>query len=144
MLEYFSKILCQPILLDRVLNQKKQMQLGGAAQNRKHFLDSHTAAPRSNPCFAEIFLLDNLSPYCLVSEQCCDQTYLELSNGFHKCSQRWRQKLSTTKKREHHNSKNPTYHFSDRCWFLDVETVTVFVLVFLSAKAAIAAAAAFN
>ena len=78
------------------------MQLGGAALNRKHFLDSHTAAPRSNPCFAEIFLLDNLSPYCLVSEQ-----YILRSNQF-RAEQRISQVQSAVTAEAKYNKKERT------------------------------------
>ena len=69
-------------------------------QLRGCILASYPAVLGSNPGSAKIF-----SIYCLVCGQYWDRTHLVLSNGFHKCSYRWRPELRTTKttqSRSHH------------------------------------------
>ena len=56
----------------------------------------HSCFPPSSPGFKSRLCRD-FSLYCLVSVQYWDWTHLVLCKGFHRCSQRWRPELSTTK-----------------------------------------------
>ena len=75
-------------------------------------LASHPAAPSLNPHSAEILHL-----YSLVSRQYWDWTHLVLSNGFHKCRQRWRPELSATKNENQTDTLNlqDDYFWSELC-----------------------------
>ena len=65
----------------------------GAAFHRGRVRASHPAALGPNPGIAEIFS----SQYCLVRGQSWEIHPSSVKQGCHKCSQRWRPELSTTK-----------------------------------------------
>ena len=69
----------------------------GLHSREKSLLLPTQQPPGLNPGSAVIFLSENFSLYFLIFEQYWNQTHL--SNGFHKCSQRWHPEKNVTYKK---------------------------------------------